>query len=117
MVLAKFNLAKALFQKAKCEKDKVEKKIYLKQSIGWLDKVLQKEKEAEYILLKSKIYFYFGDSKKALEFCNEALEMDSSIKEIFAIKQKIEEKLGNITKAIQAHESYESIVNAEGNHK
>ena len=111
--MARANLAKALFQKGIISDKEEDKKELLKNSARRVEEVLSKQKTAEYILLKAKIYFHYGQMKKAMQFCDQAYGMDPSMKEILATKRVIEEKLGNIVNASQAYEDYQSLNKAE----
>lgn len=112
-LMARANLAKALFQKGVLTDKEEKKKDLLKQAAKRIEEVLSKKKTAENILLKAKIFFHYGQEKKALAFCDEAYKMDPSMKEIQATKRVIEEKMGNIVKATQAFEDYQSLKKAE----
>ena len=111
--MARANLAKALFQKGINSGNEEDKKELLKKAAQRLEEVLSKQKTAEHILLKAKIYFHYGQMEKALQFCNQAYGIDPSMKEILATKRVIEEKLGNIVNASQAFEDYQQLEKAE----
>jgi tetratricopeptide (TPR) repeat protein len=112
-LMARANLAKALFQKGIVTDKEDERKDLLKKSAKRIEEVISKQKTAEHILLKAKIFFHYGQEKKALVFCDEAHSMDPSMKEILATKRVIEEKMGNIVKANEAFEGYQSLKKAE----
>jgi len=107
--MARANLAKALFQKGITSEKEAEKKELLRKAAKCVEEVLSKKNTAENILLKAKIFFHYGQMKKALQFCDQAYKMDPLMKEIQATKRVIEENMGNIVNATQAYEDYQSL--------
>ena len=108
-LLAKSNLASAFLQKAGQIEDGEDKEILLKKSMHLLNQVLEKQQTAEACLLKAKVLMSQGENKKAVEFCDQAISKDPAMKEAYNTKSVIEERLGNIGKASQAYENFQSM--------
>lgn len=108
-----FNLAKAWFQKATKEEDAAKKKQILKKAAQELELYLRLNITAEGLLLKAKIFLLYGDLNNALTYCNQAYQLEPSLKEVYATKRVIEEKLGNIGEASRAYENYQSLSKEE----
>lgn len=111
--VSQFNLAKALFKKASDPKHENESKDILKKAATELEKTLNANVTAEALLLKSKIFLQYGELETALEICDAAYNLDPSMKEAYATKRVIEEKMGNLEQATHAYDTYKSLEKAE----
>ncbi|MBU2511766.1 tetratricopeptide repeat protein [bacterium] len=112
-LMARSNLASAFLYKAQKLETDEERSLVLKQGLGLIDQVLEKENTAEANLIKAKILLMKGDSAKASEFCNKAISIDPSFKEAYNTKRAIEEQLGNVGEANMAYENYQSMTQQE----
>jgi tetratricopeptide (TPR) repeat protein len=108
-LLAKINLANAYLQKADMVKVEEDKEMLIKQSLQLINQVMEKEQTAEGFLLKSKILMAKGEFKQALQYCDQAISSDPAMKEAYNTKRVLEERLGNIGKASQAYENFQSM--------
>ncbi len=108
-LVARSNLANAYLQKSDKVKSEEDKETLVKKSLQLINQVLDKEETAENFLLKAKILLSKEDFKEAAESCDRAIAKDPANKEAFNTKRVIEERLGNISKASQAYENYQSM--------
>lgn len=112
-ILARKNLTKALLKKAVTEKDELKRNEMLKKSEQHIKAILEKEETADVFLLKSKLFLQKDELEKALELCNKAYGIEPGLKEVYNTKRVIEERMGNLSKATQAYEMFQSIEKAE----
>ena len=112
-LMARSNLASAFLQKAQKSKDSGEQDLCLKQGLGLINQVLEKQSTAEANLIKAKILLQKGDAQKASEHCTIALSIDPALKEAYNTKRAIEEKLGNVGEANIAYDNYQSMKQSE----
>lgn len=110
---AKQNLSNAFLQKAMATKNEEEKAFLLKQSLGLINQVIEGGKSAEALLIKAKALLSRNEFDQAASACDEALLLEPSMKEAFNTKRVIEERRGNIGKANEAFENFESMKEKE----
>ncbi|MBT4287430.1 MAG: tetratricopeptide repeat protein [Deltaproteobacteria bacterium] len=107
--VARFNLAKALYKKGVSHPDPEKAKDIFMLGIMELERLLRSENDPQMLLLKAKFLIQLDEPKQALAHCEQAIKLDSTMKDAYATKSMIETKLGNLMDAFAAYESFQSL--------